>query len=92
MNCSGFYFTEQTGQKETVLRPDRYTFPFTVYIPFNVPSSYESSTGQVRYLFQAEVDRPWAFNMRDKHVITVLDPLDLNTIPNLEVRVPCVGS
>jgi len=70
-----------------VLRPDRYTFPFNTQIPVHVPSSYESATGQVRYIFEAVVDRPKVFNMRHQHVITVLNPLDLNTIPNLEVSV-----
>ncbi|XP_052795627.1 arrestin domain-containing protein 3-like [Mya arenaria] len=77
---------DQTGEDKTVMAPNVYTFPFTAVIPYNIPSSYEAHIGQVRYMFKANVDRPWAFDMHAKHMITVMDALDLNTIPNLESR------
>ncbi|WAR00288.1 ARRD3-like protein [Mya arenaria] len=78
------YSTSRSSEK-TVMAPNVYTFPFTAVIPYNIPSSYEAHIGQVRYMFKANVDRPWAFDMHAKHMITVMDALDLNTIPNLEV-------
>ncbi|WAR00287.1 ARRD3-like protein [Mya arenaria] len=79
------YGKEETGEEVSVMAPNVYTFPFTTTIPFNVPSSYEDQTGQVRYMFNANVDRPWAFDMHAHHKITVMDILDLNTLPYLEV-------
>ncbi|KAH3783929.1 arrestin domain-containing protein 3-like [Dreissena polymorpha] len=80
-----------TGQDEIVLSPNSHTYPFSVTLPYNIPSSYESEIGQVRYILTVDVETPsWSFNMSTKHstqhMITVMDPLDLNTIPNLESR------
>ncbi|KAH3836787.1 arrestin domain-containing protein 3-like [Dreissena polymorpha] len=75
-----------TGSDEIVLSPNSYTYPFSVTLPYNIPSSYEAYIGQVRYIFIVDVDIPWAFDIHAKHMITVMDPLDLNTIPNLESR------
>lgn len=70
-------------QGEAKLSPNSYTYPFCVQIPLGVPSSYEAHIGRVRYVLSASVDRPWAFDMHAKHMITVMDPLDLNTMPQL---------
>lgn len=70
---------------KVVLPPNKYIYPFCTEVPKGAPSSYEGNIGRVRYVVSAKVDRPWAFDMHANAVITVMNPLDLNTIPSTEV-------
>lgn len=74
-----------SDEDNIILAPNTYTYPFSVQIPLGAPSSYEAHIGRVRYVMSANVDRPWAFDMHTKHMITVMRPLDLNTMPSLIV-------
>jgi len=76
-----------SGGDSIILQPNTYTYPFSVQIPVGAPSSYEAHIGRVRYVIAANVDRPWAFDMHTKYMITVMQPLDLNTMPNLIVSI-----
>lgn len=75
----------EPGSDNIILQPNTYTYAFTVTVPVGAPSSYEAHIGRVRYCISASVDRPWAFDMHTKHMINVMQPLDLNTMPNLIV-------
>lgn len=78
------YFSD-AGADKVVLPPNTYSYPFCTGVPIGAPSSYEGEIGRVRYVVSAHVDRPWAFDMKANAVITVLNPLDLNMIPNAVV-------
>lgn len=56
-------------------------------LPPNLPSSFESDFGRVRYTAKASLDRPWKFDQETKVAFTVVSHLDLNQQPNAAVRV-----
>ncbi|KAK6174918.1 hypothetical protein SNE40_013477 [Patella caerulea] len=65
-----------------VLQPGSYTYPFSFQLPKQLPSSYESSIGRVRYTVTAVIDRPWKFDHKCKRTFTFIDALDLNLETN----------
>lgn len=72
-----------TGEDKTKLDDDKlYTFPFNFQLPPGSPSSYEAHIGRVRYFLVSDIDIPWAFDKHTKRMITVVNLLDLNTVPN----------
>lgn len=70
------------GSGSTVLQAGRHTFPFVYQLPPNLPSSYESHIGNVRYHIKGTIDKPWKFDHSTKKVFTVVSMLDLNTQPS----------
>lgn len=69
------------GTGSTILQAGHYTFPFTHTLPQNLPSSFESGIGYVRYQLKAKIDKPWKFDHKTKRMITVISILDLNQQP-----------
>lgn len=70
------------GTGSTILPAGRHTFPFVYQLPHNLPSSYESHIGNVRYQLKGTIDKPWKFDHTTKKVFTVVSMLDLNTQPS----------
>lgn len=70
------------GNDSTHLQAGHHTFPFSYNLPVTCPSSYESHVGQVRYVLNGTIDKPWKFDHHTKKMITVLSLLDLNAQPN----------
>ncbi|XP_045216633.2 arrestin domain-containing protein 3-like [Mercenaria mercenaria] len=64
------------------LQAGKYSYPFNFQLPPGVPSSYEATIGRVRYFIQSDIDIPWAFDKHTRRMITVVNLLDLNTVPN----------
>ena len=73
------------GTGSTVLGAGRHVFPFVYQLPMNLPSSYESGIGHVRYQLKGTIDKPWKFDHHTKKVFTVVSMLDLNTQPSAPV-------
>ncbi|XP_060557997.1 arrestin domain-containing protein 3-like [Ruditapes philippinarum] len=73
---------EQHGEDSVKLEPGKYSYPFNFQLPQGIPSSYEATIGRVRYFIQSEIDIPWAFDKQTKRMFTVVNLLDLNTVPN----------
>ncbi|XP_050412489.1 arrestin domain-containing protein 3 isoform X2 [Patella vulgata] len=71
---------EEKGD-DHVLQPGNYSYPFSFQLPNQLPSSYESSVGRVRYTVTAVIDRPWKFDHKCKRTITFIDAVDLNLEP-----------
>nr|XP_039254407.1 arrestin domain-containing protein 2-like isoform X2 [Styela clava] len=63
------------------LSPGSHTFSFNFTLPHALPSSYEDFGCFIRYFIKASIVKPWKFDHNTKKVFTVLDTLDLNTIP-----------
>ena len=63
-----------------------HTFPFSLILPPNLPSSFEGQHGHVRYVVEAKIDRSgiFSFNKRKKHFITINSIVDLNQIQGAE--------
>lgn len=70
---------------EIEIQSGEHKFPFTCTLPMNLPSSFESDYGHVRYTVKATLDRPWKFDQEVKNPFTVIAPLDLNQEPKAAV-------
>jgi len=55
-----------------------HLFPFSLFLPPNLPSSFEGEHGSVRYYVQAVIVRSWLWNHRTRQIFTVNSILDLN--------------
>ena len=63
-----------------------HNFPFSFPLPLNIPSSYESHIGHIRYEAKGQIVRNWKWDHRVRRIITVNGILDLNLVP--ECRQP----
>ncbi|CAL4207055.1 unnamed protein product, partial [Meganyctiphanes norvegica] len=66
------------GNDTVSLGPGHHVYPFNFTLPQNIPSSYESVTGQVRHQVKAKINIPWGFDLTDIQVISVNHIYDLN--------------
>ncbi|XP_024944792.1 arrestin domain-containing protein 17 [Cephus cinctus] len=69
------------GEDESEIPEGNHVFPFNWNLPSNIPCSFESFYGKIRYSIKAVVDRPWKFDYAIKVPFTVAPILDLNSIP-----------
>ncbi|XP_046623606.1 arrestin domain-containing protein 17-like isoform X1 [Neodiprion virginianus] len=69
------------GEREFEIPEGSHVFPFTWMLPTNIPGSFESLYGRVRYTVKAVIDRPWKFDHVLKVPFTVVPILDLNREP-----------
>lgn len=68
------------------MSPGTHEYPFSCNLPPNLPSSFESDYGRIRYTIKAKLDRPWKFDHETKAAFTVNSTLDLNQQPHASVR------
>ena len=68
-----------------VLLPGKYVYPFEFTLPPNIPSSFESDLGYIRYTIKGTIDRPCKFDHETKTAFTVVTPYDLNSDPRASV-------
>jgi hypothetical protein len=57
-----------------------HSYPFEIFLPSDLPASFEHQFGQIRYLIIATINIPWAF---DKHVqksFYVISNVNLNAL------------
>jgi len=71
----GASFTLAVGQ---------YEYPFAFILPHQIPSSYESSNGKVRYHVKAIIERSWKKNYACQLPFSVNAVVDLNTVQDAE--------
>ena len=64
------------------LPPGLHYFPFSFMLPPNLPSSFESKIGHVRYFVKADIVRDWKWNHKVKQHFMVNGILDLNAYPS----------
>uniref|UniRef100_A0A3P9JME7 Arrestin domain containing 1b n=1 Tax=Oryzias latipes TaxID=8090 RepID=A0A3P9JME7_ORYLA len=70
-----------------VLSPGEHSFPFQFLIPAAVPTSFEGPFGKVVYRVQASIDTPrFSKDYKTLKVFYLLNTLNLNEVPNIEVR------
>lgn len=72
---------------EIEIQGGEHKFPFQCILPVNLPSSFESDFGHVRYTVKATLDRPWKFDQEVKSPFTVVSPFDLNQEARSSVRI-----
>ncbi|VDP32881.1 unnamed protein product [Soboliphyme baturini] len=72
--------TSITSRSE-VVSSGIHEFQFSFSIPQNIPSSFESDLGHVRYWCRASLHRPWTPDQTVKKAFSVVGVLDLNHEP-----------
>ena len=72
---------------EEVLQPGSYSWPFSFQLPPQLPGSYESNDGCIRYMAKAIVDLPMKIDKTAMFVFTVTSVLDLNLEHTAKVTV-----
>jgi len=84
-----FYHKTRLSEVEGSFKVDvgQFEYPFWFSLPGNVPSSYESNAGHVRYTMRAILERPWKSNFQFKMSFTVNTVADLNLNPQAAVLV-----
>ena len=73
------------GEDRMLLQPGSYKYPFQFQLPPDTPSSFEGHWGRVRYYVKATMERTWIFDYKLTSYFTVLQLLDLNTLPQATV-------
>ncbi|XP_047369298.1 dolichol kinase isoform X5 [Vespa velutina] len=82
-----YYLVGSASGNEIEIQAGEHKFPFTCTLPENLPSSFESDFGHVRYTVKAILDRPWKFDQEVKAAFTIVLPFDLNQEPRTSERI-----
>ncbi|XP_014210214.1 arrestin domain-containing protein 17-like [Copidosoma floridanum] len=77
-----FYAFGSESGPEIELPAGTHTYPFQYALPPNLPSSFKSDNGRIRYKIKAILNRPWRFNHKTKTAFTLVSHLDLNKVPS----------
>jgi len=85
-----YYFDQviplfETGGEFTLNDGD-HSYPFAFVLPTNLPTSFESLNGRVRYTMKIVLKRSWKFDIESIIPITVNAVVDLNTIQQAAVK------
>ncbi|XP_015601478.1 arrestin domain-containing protein 17 [Cephus cinctus] len=76
-----YYVLGSFAGSEIELPAGEHKYQFSVTLPPDLPSSFESDFGHVRYTVKAILDRPWKFDQETKVAFTVVSSFDLNQEP-----------
>ena len=61
-----------------------YNFPFRFLLPWtDLPTSFEQCGAYIGYSVKAIIDIPWSLDLKTTRFFTVINPLDLNLLPEL---------
>lgn len=75
----------KSPDQENFLDTQEYVFPFDFVLPHNIPTSFESFDGRIRYWVQGVIDIPWSLNRYTHATFTVINKMDLNAVPQLQI-------
>ncbi|GAB6023910.1 hypothetical protein CHUAL_008645 [Chamberlinius hualienensis] len=80
------------SEEDTKLAAGLHEYEFHQVLPMSLPTSMEGTYGRTRYTCSAYISRPWRFNPKCKAAFTVLELIDLNTLPSIGNPVNGFGS
>jgi Arrestin (or S-antigen), N-terminal domain/Arrestin (or S-antigen), C-terminal domain len=63
---------------QTELSSGLHKFNFACQLPIQLPTSFESKYGYIRYQIKVELERPWKIDVKFCFAFTVIKVLDLN--------------
>ena len=63
---------------QSELAPGIHRYNFSCQLPPQLPTSFESKYGYIRYQIKVEMERPWKFDIKFCFAFTVIKVLDLN--------------
>ncbi|GAB0088642.1 arrestin domain-containing protein 17 [Sergentomyia squamirostris] len=83
----------EKGEKTVDMPPGTHYYTFTYDLPHEIPTSFEGSTGYIRYYVIIDLETPlsWNFDQKFKTAFTVLKQFDLNIDANL-LSLPSQGT
>ncbi|XP_033226512.1 arrestin domain-containing protein 17-like [Belonocnema kinseyi] len=81
------YYIAGSESGELELSAGNHEFTFEYALPKDLPSSFESDVGHVRYSIKSTIDRPWKYDHETKDVFKVRFNYDLNTDPRAKQSV-----
>ena len=74
------FIQNQDNPNEFYFDPGVYSYQFVVKLPDLLQTSYSDSIGRVEYKLRAELEIPWTLATNFDLPITIIYPLDLNTL------------
>ena len=80
-----YYVLLDSGVESAPLPVGHMTYPFDIQLPTNIPASFESTHGNVRYWLECKVNRPWMSDYKCQRPLGMRAVLDLNWVPNARV-------
>ena len=80
LHYSPIFFTE-VGGSDSTLEAGYHNYPFSLKLPEQIPSSFESRCGSVEYYLEAILDCGFKSSFTVKEIFTVNTIIDLNAEP-----------
>lgn len=71
------------GGGDSHLEEGEHVYPFSVSLPFQLPSTFNGEFGHVRYVAKVVIDIPWGKDKEQEKTFIVNSPLNLNDEPSL---------
>ncbi|KAJ6636505.1 Arrestin domain-containing protein 3 [Pseudolycoriella hygida] len=72
------YLVRKVDGVDAELSAGLHKFNFACPLPFNLPTSFESKYGHIRYQIKVDIERPWKLDLKYSFGFTVIKVYDLN--------------
>lgn len=82
-----FYLLFTIFLGESHLEEGEHVYPFSVSLPFQLPSTFHGQFGHVRYVAKVVIDIPWGKDKEVEKTFEVISPLNLNDESYLAVSI-----
>ena len=78
---------EKHGERDLYLDVGEQIFPFHFDLPAGIPTSFETSSGRIRYWIQGIIEVSSSSKRYTHRTFTVINKYDLNAIPSLAIPI-----
>lgn len=69
------------------LKEGEHVYPFSVSLPYNLPSTFEEEYGRIQYTAKVVINIPWDIKKGKEIAFEVISELNLNDEPSLAVSI-----
>ena len=73
--------TASQGSGDLMVTAGSHTYPFSVVVPWQLPSTFSGDYGGVAYVAKATLERPWQPRETATKELHITSVVDLNTLP-----------